>query len=102
MFQYDCKTPNNVCNGLFGFVRLRWWNDFFFFFFWVFDWGFGSGHFWSGMVFWLCVFGLQGMVSVFGVALHVVIMACLASGGTERSSDDRIFELVKSDRCDIK
>jgi len=75
---------------------------FFFFFFWVFDWGFGSGHFWSGMVFWLCVFGLQGMVSVFGVALHVVIMACLASGGTERSSDDRIFELVKSDRCDIK
>jgi hypothetical protein len=101
MFQYDCKTPNNVCNGLFGFVRLRWWNDFFFFFFGFLIGDLDKGNFGKGWFFG-CVFGLQGMVSVFGVALHVVIMACLASGGTERSSDDRIFELVKSDRCDIK
>jgi hypothetical protein len=74
---------------------------FFFFFFGFLIGDLAQGTFGQGWFFG-CVFGLQGMVSVFGVALHVVIMACLASGGTERSSDDRIFELVKSDRCDIK
>jgi hypothetical protein len=60
MFQYDCKTPNNVCNGLFGFVRLRWWNDFFFFFFGFLIGDLAQGTFGQGWFFG-CVFsGCRG------------------------------------------